>query len=48
METRVFFSRGEWIGWLDPGTGKHGRGYFLMGKFEDFVICEFFCFSSFG
>jgi hypothetical protein len=36
------FLRGEWMGWLDPGTGKQGRDCFLMGKFGDFVICEFF------
>jgi hypothetical protein len=32
------------MGWLDPGTGKQGRDCFLMGKFGDFVICEFFLF----
>jgi hypothetical protein len=38
------FLRREWICWLDPGTGKQGRDCFLMGKFGDFVICEFFWF----
>jgi hypothetical protein len=35
------FLRGEWIGWLNPGTGKQGRDCFFMGKFGDFIICEF-------
>jgi hypothetical protein len=38
-----FFKRGV-DRWLDPGTGKQGRDCFLMGKFRDFVICEFFWF----
>jgi len=41
---RSLFFRGEWIGWVDPGTGKQGRDCFLMGKFRDFVIREFFWF----
>ena len=41
---KSLFFKGEWIWWLVPGTGKQGRDCFLMGKFGDFVICEFFWF----